>query len=394
LETATKIEGGQVSESYLSVDAEEFARALARVCRVSPVSTRTIHEALTHVLVEPDLDGLRLVCTDLDLWAQATVPAAMSRDSGNFTVPARLLRSILRGAKGELVIAAEGNTAQFSYGERRARLGTGDASKFPKTNQQVEERYDMPGLVGMLSLVTPAASDDPSRPFLCSVLFEPERLVATDTHRLHMVEHNCDLTGWPERGVIVPISILGSLRMVLGAGTDSVIGVGLSASEYDVATGIEFRLGNVSLATRLNPDLGYPNYRSKRILPDVYPCEHEWLIGAHELLAACAFLTPLAAGDRGRVSIEHILPGELRLAAESDMGSASVIIPLDAAGTSGEPGYRIGMSARYLADAVRMTCSQSVRIRLGKPTNPVYVTPAESDTPLAVVMPMQHKAVE
>lgn len=161
------------------------------------VKSRMTIPILTNLLLEAEGDDLTVTATDLDMWAQARIPAKVGK-RGAVTVNASDLTTILKGAAdGPVTLELGERRLTLTTGSGRYQLPTLAAEDFPRVpDASLPEpvEIDADGLGGLLERVAFAACADMAGKYayLCGVYLEPRgdtlRAVATDVGYLALAE--------------------------------------------------------------------------------------------------------------------------------------------------------------------------------------------------------------
>jgi DNA polymerase-3 subunit beta len=148
---------------------------------------------LGNVLLETEVEGLRVTATNLDLTISALVPATVLEE-GRITVPARLLAEYVASLdETACTMEVEERTQmlRISSGVQRTNLHGIDAVEFPPLPARETApafEVDAASLQQAIIQTAVAASGDEQTPVLTGVLLHVEgsrlTLVATDRHRL------------------------------------------------------------------------------------------------------------------------------------------------------------------------------------------------------------------
>jgi DNA polymerase-3 subunit beta len=79
--------------------------------------------------------------------------------------------------------------------------------------------------------------------------------------------------------------------------------------------------------------------------------------------------------------------GGLRVSCENiELGEAEEEVPVE---SYNGPSFRMGFNSRYLLEALEMVEGEKVRVELSGELDPGLIRPLDSDSPLAVIMPMR-----
>ena len=214
-----------------SVSKEDLLQCLYLVQGV--VERRSSLPMLSHVLIESDSTGedegvISLGATDLEIGIRQQCQAEV-KASGSMTADARKLYEIIRELpSGQVRVRSSGNGwVDVNSGKSRFKIASLDPKEFPTITGPKEKQEESPSSFGQfVSLPGPtlremiektlfATSPDETRLNLSGVYLETEkdgkvRMVASDGHRLSLIEREVDassLPDWPS--VILPKKRLG-----------------------------------------------------------------------------------------------------------------------------------------------------------------------------------------
>jgi len=226
-----------------------------------------------------------------------------------------------------------------------------------------------------------AASVDETRYNLNGVYFEvlgdsgEIRLVATDGHRLALVDHEIEGDASAlASGVIIPRKGLGELKRLVDEA---------DAEEIELAfannSGLA-RRGDVTLVMRLIEG-EFPNYN--QVIPKDLT---RHLILPTDVLVQALRRVALLSSERSRAVKIELTEGQLVISSSNpDLGDAREELDVDYAGDA----LTVGFNARYLQDAIGAIQSKEIRLSFQDDLSPARVTPPTDEKTLAVVMPMR-----
>jgi len=240
--------------------------------------------------------------------------------------------------------------------------------------------------MAMLDKTLYAASTDEARYHLNGVYFETVeemskrsfRMVATDAHRLSMVDNSealFDENAWRlfKEGIIVPRKGLNELRRLLSEGKEDFL-VTIKGRMLFV------RRDNIFLSMRLIEGK-YADYR--RIIPD--PLSSAIRLEREPFLASLKRIS-LMSSDKSRSVTFSLNPGMLQLSSQSpELGDAKEEISIDYEGEE----LKIGFNSRYLIDAVSTIEGEKILLELRGKQNPGVIRSLNGANHTSVVMPMR-----
>ncbi len=344
------------------------------------VETRsTAMPILQNILVQAEGEGISISATDLEVGFRAFYPARI-KTPGAVTLSARRLHEILRELpEGEVHLKAEeGNWVGLECLRSRFRfpgLPPEDFPQLPDSEPAETGTLDKGLLEEMIRKTMFAISTDETRYTYNGVYMETEegvlRFVATDGHRLALMEKPCE--GYKGKlGVIIHKKALTELLKVLAEGEEPVR---LRLLENHAV----FEQGEIFLSARLIQGQ-FPNYRQ------VIPTQNDKkIVAPREDLVRALRRVSLLSGESRMVKFSFT-SGSLTLSTDStDLGEAQEALDVDYDGEE----IAIGFNARYCLDVLNTMEEPQVRIELKDPLSPGIVRPIEEQGYIYVAMPMR-----
>jgi len=367
----------------ISIRQEDLVRGLHLVQGV--VERRTTLPILANVLIEPAEGGLAFTATDTEVGLRAQVPGEV-RKKGTMTLNARKLYEIARESAAEEVTIRTGAAGWAEVlGGARYRVVSLDPKDFPVVPLGPEDgagpavRVAAGTLREMIDKTLFAVSTDETRFNLSGVFTEAAandtlRMVATDGHRLALIERNLAEAKLPA-GVILPRKGLAEVRKLLDDAEDAELRITLSDKNVRVLTPA------VSFFMRL-VEGEFPDYR--QVIPAAARVTAR--VNRDDLLAALR-RTSLLASERSHGVRFHFERGRLEVSASNpDQGEASEDVEVSYAG---EP-ISIGFNARYLLDVLAVHAAGDViEIGLTDEVGPGVLRGSQDPEYTYVVMPMR-----
>jgi DNA polymerase-3 subunit beta len=362
------------------------AKALATVAVKSP------QPLFSCLLLEADVQGLRLVGTDLDVTTVVRVPATVKKP-GRTAVAARHFHEVVRKMPGgALAMAIKGERLEVRYGDGRgwAEFPTQSADEFPKLPElKGDGKVSLAGdaLARLLDRTSYSASTEETRPVLNGVLVQGGdkqlSMVATDGHRLARATLKGSFSGLAREGIIVPRRALGAVTRTAEEATSPVeitVAAGVNQAAFAAQVG-EYR---VEIVTRLLTGT-YPDY--DRVIPKDNP--HELKVKRADLIDAVDRAASHADNVTRQVRFA-VGKGTLKVSSSTEVGAGSEDVQASYDGTDMEIGY----NATYLLDLLRTMASDEVCVRLKTPINagvvePVGELPHKGEELLCLIMPLR-----
>jgi DNA polymerase-3 subunit beta len=166
---------------------------------------------LANVLIEADGDEVRMLATDLEVALRSRCPASVAK-SGSLTLPAKKLYEILKALPETDVRIEEDKkgvkVAADRFDSRMQTLPREDFPTLPDASGKPRATLPRTALKEMVAKTQFAITGEDTRFFLNGAKFvlKPDSLamIATDGHRLALVEVKHDVGITDEAGVILP----------------------------------------------------------------------------------------------------------------------------------------------------------------------------------------------
>lgn len=365
-----------------TIEKDVFLKGLARVQGI--VEKRNTIPVLSNVMLE-GVDGeLRLTATDLEVGMQSTYPANI-RKPGKITISAKKLYEIIKelpenqisfNSKDNCWVEVECGKAQFNI------VGL-SADEFP--NFPIPNRGDFISLPSslckeMIEKTFFAVSQDESKYNLNGIFCQVKeknqlRLVATDGHRLSMIEKKISLTESTElaKGVILPRKGILELKKLAEEGEgDLQLGfMDNNAVVIKEQTVIIMRL----------VDGDFPDYT--RVIPRAN--EQKAAIAVDPFLHALRRMIILSS-EKSRGVKMNFRSNILEVSSSNpELGDAREEMDIDYQGAD----ISVGFNARYLLDILQVQNQDSILMILKDNLSPGLIKPVDEDGYLAVIMPMR-----
>ena len=351
------------------------------------VERKTTMPILANVLLEAGVGNLSLTATDLEVGLNGVYKAEVI-SKGKVTVHARSLYDITRELADDTVhlIVKEGNWIEISCDRSRYKIVGLASDEFPTLPQRGDGdlwRCDGKILLQMIDKTSFAMSTDETRFNLNGVYLDPVagkekekrklKMVATDGHRLSIMEREVDLKCTIQKGVIIPRKGVSEIKKLIGSGEKPIDlwGDGKPLIAYE---------GNTTLVIRLI-DGQFPPYeqvvpkQAKRVLT----VSRERLIKA---LKRVSVLTPdRSRGVRFAVSSKMV---EIS-SSNPDVGEAREEMESSYKGES----FSVGFNAKYFLDALSSIEDEIAVLELGDETAPCVLRSEKERGFTHVIMPMR-----
>lgn len=366
----------------ISVKVPELAKALQRVQGI--VEKKSAVPTLANALIKTQgQDRITVSATDLEISLIADYPAEVIAP-GAITLGARALYDIVRSLpeKDVKLKLVQGQRVEITCGRVKYRVNGTEPDTFPTlpSFDQLELEGIEPALFrDMIEKTLYAVSNDETRYNLTGVFCEPMgeteglRMVATDGHRLSIVERPMKVAESFGAGVIIPKKGLNELKKLL-EDRDGEAKLGF------VESSAVFERDGVTLFMRL-VDGRFPDYQ--QVIPT--NLTRQVFIDRQALQNALRRTSVLSPDKAQGVKLE-LEAGRLSLSANNpDLGDAREEIEV---GFEGEP-LTIGFNFRYLLDVMSVIDEEEVMMELTDDLSPGVLSGRGSSGYRAVIMPMR-----
>ncbi|HRT04220.1 MAG TPA: DNA polymerase III subunit beta [Kiritimatiellia bacterium] len=242
----------------IKVNKEAMIDCLQKVQSV--INPRNALPVLSNVLMKAQKGKLELTATDMSLTVRATLDADVA-EAGTTTLPAKRIFGVFRELsvdEAEMEVSDQ-NVASIQAGSSYFRIHGISEADYPNLPEMADPKayvIDQAAFRNMLKLTSYAASVDANRPLLNGVLlsFKAGKLsvVATDSRRLALVEHEVEFPADAEMDLIVPLKTVEELlRTLAETGTVKIL-----ATPKQIA----FEFDRVLIVSKLVEGT-YPNFR-------------------------------------------------------------------------------------------------------------------------------------
>ncbi len=369
------------------IEKREFLKGLGLVQGIA--GRKTTLPILTHVLMEAKNGSVLLTGTDLEIGIREELTGKVYQE-GKTSVSAKKLYEIVKELPDESIHIQkkENQWIRIQCGKSIFNLSGLDPEEFPALPTYNEDDFSQVSislLSEMIEKTVFAASNEDSRYHLNGVLFlrikqggkERLRVVATDGHRLSLVDRETEAIRGVEKGVIVPKKGLLEIKRVF-----SDKGGGEVKIYFDPTHGF-LKIGKSLIVIRLI-DGEFPEYEQ------VIPKENDKRIKVEkERVYGCLRRVSTMTSERGEGIKLSIKSRCVELSTfNQDFGDAQEEVEVDYEGSS----FEIGFNSRYLLEALNVMDTPEVVLELKDEGSPGIIKPlSSSETPeqLCIIMPMR-----
>ncbi|MGQ0793694.1 MAG: DNA polymerase III subunit beta [Deltaproteobacteria bacterium] len=362
-----------------SADALTLSEKLALLQGIS--ERKTTIPILTHVLLSASNNAVQLSATDLETTMIVSFQAAVSKN-GSLAIPSRKLYEIVKELpQGEIEIEEIGNhwiqlktpSATFKI----AGLPGEDFPAIPEVSSEATFSIESSPIDDMIAKTIFAVSQDEIRRNIVGIYFEKIgkqslRLVATDGHRLSLVDRNMKFDIDLGRSFILPKKGIAEIRKMVKLSDTLKIGCG---KNFFTAEG-----DGIILIVRLI-DAEFPDY--KQVIPEV--TKNTFGVKKTDFLSALRRVSVLSAEKTRSVKIFVNGSNMTLVSVNPEVGDAKETVPLD---FGGEP-LELGFNASYLMDVLQAMGGESIQIGITDELSPAVIKPVGEEVYISVIMPMR-----
>ncbi len=364
----------------LRIATEELLKALHRAQGIA--ERKTTIPILANVLLNAKKTGISLTAFDLDIGVVSEHPAEVTKE-GAITLSAKHLYDIARVLpEAHVTMKRVGNNAvEISSGTAQFKLIGMAAEEYPSLPKEEKAslvKADGRALLEMIQKTQFAISTDETRYILNGVYFETRekgtRMVATDGHRLSLIERGMEGDFKLKKGVIIPRKGLMELKRLLEENPEAECFLGFAE------TSAVFKKAGLSMIMRLI-DGQFPDY--EQVIPRAG--ENGLKLPRKSLLDTLKRIS-LLSEEKSHAVRMGLQDGVLKVSSQNpDLGEAREELTVD---YKGKP-VSVGFNARYLIDVLNAIESEDVAFELADEQSPGVMRPAEDSSYTAVIMPMR-----
>lgn len=369
----------------IRMEREALLSALSRVQGV--VERRNTVPILSNILIEADDAGIHLFATDLEIGLRGTYKGEVI-STGGMTVSARKLFEICRElGDGPVDMSEEDGRLTITSGRSRFRVAGLPAADFPpppeaEVEGEVLVPVDREVFSTMIRKTFFAVGDIDTRYVLNGVLMTvnadkagetPMRMVATNGHRLAMIERPIQVDGAMEVSAIVPRKALVEMKKLLDE-DDGPISIGFTDKR------VIFKKEGLTLVSQLVEGT-FPSW--EKVVPETLA--NSVTLSRDEATAAFRRVSLLCQEKTWavRFALEN---NTLTLTANNpDMGEATEELSVE---YDKEP-FSSGFNARYFIDVLQNMDGDTVHVDTNDPLSPCVVRDSADEGYLTLVMPMR-----
>lgn len=327
----------------------------------SVINPRNALPVLSNVLLKAEKGRLEVTATDMTLTVRASMPAEVL-EPGTTTLPAKRIFGVFRELsvdEAEMEVNDD-NIAFIHAASSYFRIHGITEADFPALpDMEAPKTYslDQATFRDMLRLTSYAASIDVSRPLLNGVLlsFKNAKLsvVATDSRRLALVEHEVEFPADAAMDLIVPLKTVEELLRTLGESGPLKI----QATPKQIA----FEFDGILVVSKLGDGV-YPNFR--QVIPQ--SSAHRVAMERETLLTAVRRTSQLVIDAGSGVKLTFTKNRLEILATAAEIGEARETMDVNYNG----PDIAISFNPAFVMDPLKALTTDEVFLDMTDDTSP------------------------
>ncbi len=371
------------------INRREFLKGLAIMQGIT--GRRTTLPILSHILMEWQNDSLTITGTDLETAIKEDLKVSTYRN-GKASVSAKKLYEIVRELPEEDIQIEKNDETHWIIircGKSTFNLAGLDPEEFPSLPPYKEEQFSqIPSklLKDMIEKTSFAASNEESRYHLNGVFLVQKkkqdkdvlRMVATDGHRLSLIDREIQRIQGIDKGVIIPKKGILEIKRIIGDMDEEE-----RMDIYFNQTNGFFRIGKSLMIIRLIEG-EFPEY--EQVIPK--DNDKKLLLDKYKVYGSLKRVSTMVS-ERGE-GIKLLLKNNLLELSSfhQDFGDAKEEVDIFYDG----PTFEIGFNVRYLIDALNVIDTDQVKMELKDEGSPCLIRPnitSEIEDQLCIIMPMR-----
>jgi len=337
---------------------------------------------LANVLIEATGDELRMLATDLEVALRSKCAASVAK-GGSLTLPAKKLYEVVKALpETDVRIQEDKNGVKVAadrFDSRMQTLPREDFPTLPEVSGKARATLPRNALREMVAKTQFAITGEDTRYFLNGAKFvlKPDSLtlVATDGHRLALVEVKHEVGVTQDVGVILPKKTLLELGKLLSEGDGDI-------TFENGENHLFFEVGGRVLISRMI-DGQFPAY--ERVIPKGNDKHIEF---DRERLTSAVKRVALLSNERSRAVKFEIDKGKVEVtSSSSEFGEAREQLPVDYTGDA----MAISFNAQYVLDFLNVVETDIVSLSLKDEVSQAVMKPIGADgyDYTYVIMPMR-----
>jgi DNA polymerase-3 subunit beta len=370
------------------IDKKEFLKGLGLMQSVA--GRKTTLPILSHILLEGEKSSLYLIGTDLETGIREELVATVHQE-GKASVSAKKIYEIVRELPEETIHIKkkENHWITLQCGKSVFNLAGLDPDEFPSLPSYQDGYFSqvLTQLIQeMIEKTAFAASNEESRYHLNGIHLsqnkkgekEVLRMVATDGHRLSLIDRESQTIRGIEKGIIIPKKGVLEIKKIMGDrdGKEEI------EIYFDQTHGF-FKMGKSLMVIRLI-DGEFPEY--EQVIPKG---NDKKITMKKERVHGCLRRVSTMASERVEGIKFSLKRNMLELSSyHQDYGDAKEEVEVAYEG----PPLEIGFNARYLMEALNVIGMDEVIMELKDEGSPGILRPVSTTEPsnqICIIMPMR-----
>lgn len=368
----------------IEVEKKDLISLLSKTQNI--VEKRNTMPILVNVLLEADEKRLKVFATDLEVSLTDEIQVIREK-KGRVAVSAKNLFDIVKELAEAPIILTKKENNWLEIKQNKSvfnivGISADEYPVFPSYSTKDFLKIDANVLSDMIEKTIYSVSSDETRYHLNGVYFEKQpkagnvyRMVATDGHRLSLVDREVETKGavLPGHGVIIPRKGLYEIKKLLDA-------VGGECEMAVEGSQLIFRNQSTVLMVRLIEGK-YPNYQ--QLIPQKQV--HHAMVNRETLLSSLRRVSLLSNQKYKGVTLAFT-NGRMEISSNNpELGDAKEEIEIRYKGED----IKIGFNARYMLDILNSFDDDEVDIELNDKLSPGLMRPHNDASYTCVVMPMR-----
>ena len=365
-----------------SINKEKLLKPLQPVQAVA--DKRNTMPILSNLLVDCTEDTLKLFATDLEVSIEKTLDVN-TKKSGKTTIPARKFFEIVKELpEGDILISSDENNniriVSNSISFRLRGLPVDEFPSLPKFHESSFKSISLKTVKQMIDKTIFSSATEEIQHTLSGIyieIIEPEsntvRFVATDGHRLSLVDRELDFPSIEEKGIIVPRKGIIELRRIITS-DDGDADVTIDNNQFVV------KCQNMMLYMRLIDGV-FPNYRE--VIPESNP---KRLVLNREKFLESLRRASIVSIEKFRGVRFDISDNLMTLSSNNpDVGESEEKLQV----SYSHEGISISFNSKYFIDVLTALETEELILELNDEQSPAILRDGVDDQYLAVIMPMR-----
>ena len=370
------------------IDKNEFLKGLGLMQSVA--GRKTTLPILSHILIEGEKNSLYLTGTDLETGIREELVATVHQ-GGKISVSAKKLYEIVRELPEETIHINKKENHWITLQCKKSIFNIAglDPDEFPSLPVYQEGFFSQVSthlIKEMIEKTVFAASNEESRYHLNGIHFsqsrqgekEVLRMVATDGHRLSLIDRESQNIRGIEKGIIIPKKGVLEIKKIMGDRN----GEGEIDIYFDQTHGF-FKMGKSLMVIRLI-DGEFPEY--EQVIPKG---NDKKIVMQKDRMYGCLRRVSTMASERVEGIKFSVKKNSIELSSyHQDFGDAKEEVEVTYEG----PPLEIGFNARYLMEALNVIDMDEVVMELKDEGSPGILKPLSSTElshQICIIMPMR-----